>query len=289
MASLIIGFILAFFCIGALWAQHELQQKTRRRFASSWDISLDSTSTFQTLTATTSDGLRIYFRYTPAKEGRAIVILTHGFGLNGAKTGLGGTVEALHKAGYGTALVDLRGVGSSDGDGEKFGFKEWQDLEAAYDEVKNLPENESRKIGFLGESMGAVSALIEISKTGKGDFAIAAAPFANLRKIFALRMSRRKIVTWIGLPFLQLAARSELGFHYHKLNPDILIQKIDVPVFIAWAAHDKIIGDNQGSALFAKANEPKMGWEASTGHNIVNECGNIFNQKILMFLNKYID
>lgn len=287
IVSLVIGFSLTVFCVGALWAQHELQEKTRRRFASSWDTSLTPTFTFQALTATTADGLHIYFRYTPAKDANAIVIIAHGFGLNGEKVGLVDTVEMLHNAGYGTALVDLRGVGRSDGNGEKFGFKEWQDFEAVYDTIKNLPENKDRKIGFLGESMGGATAIITAGKTDKGDFVIAAAPFTNLRKIFILRMIRRKIPIWIGLPFLQLAARSELGFHYRELSPDSLIQKIHVPIFIAWATHDKVIGDNQGSFLFEKANEPKEGWEANTDHDIVNEGGDLFNKKILAFLGKY--
>lgn len=288
MTFIIVGFLLAAFFVGILWAMNELQQKTRQRFASNWKTLPKPAFPFQELVALTADGLKIHSWYTPAKGNQAIVILAHGFGLDGGKSEMMGTAHTLQKAGYGTVLVDLRGVGQSEGDGEKLGTKEWQDLEALYNALKTLPENTVRKIGFLGESMGAASAITTVGRTGKGDFVIVIVPFANLNKIFALRMTRRKIPVWLGLPFLKLAARIELGFNYQQFSPDVLIQKIKVPLFIAWATHDKVIGANQGSFLILKANEPKIGWAANTNHNLIKESGELFNQKILAFLDNYV-
>lgn len=284
IAFLIIVLTILVGSIGYAW--YQIRREIHHRFANNWQSFPKPPFFYQTLSFLTSDGLRIYSWYLPVKDSKAVVILVHGFDPDGGKAGMLETSRVLHDANYSTLLIELRGVGQSDGDGETLGVEEWKDLEAAYDYMASLPENKGKKIGFLGESMGASTSIIEVGLTGKGDFVIAADPYASYKQLFDFRIKMRRFPV-VFRPITRVAAAFELGYDYDRFSPDRLILNIHVPIFIAWSSKDEIIGPNQGSYLITLANEPKMGWEVNSGHDIISKNGDAFNQKVFSFLEKY--
>ena len=216
---------------------------------------------------------------------KGMVILVHGYSTHkGGKSQMLGHAEYLKKAGFATFLVDLRSFGESDGGKVSFGLKEWEDLEVVYDYLRGLSEYKSIKIGYLGISMGASTAINVVGKTGKGDFVIASVPFADIDSIFVKDVLKRGYPVWLFQPFVKLATRLEYGKEYKSNFSINLISKVVVPILVIRSKKDDMVGDSDAIDLFKRANEPKFLWEADTGHDVFNDAPNEFKKRVLDFL-----
>lgn len=238
---------------------------------------------------TASDGIKISSWYIPVKNSKAVIMLIHGYReVNADKTRMLEHADYLKKAGYSTILIDLRSFGESEGNKVTLGVQEWKDIEAAYHYAKSLPENKGKKVGFYGKSMGGVTSIIAKGITGKGDFIIALTPYASFKSLFKFQLKQKRYISYLFLPFLQLAAFFELGCNYEKHSPINLIKRINVPIFIAGAKYDDVVPKNDAKYLFDHANSPKEFWEAPTSHSEIFRNGPLlFQKKILNFLSKY--
>lgn len=232
------------------------------------------------------DGSKLAYWYFPVKKPKAVVILIHGYSNPGGKGQMAGHVEYLQKAGYSTIVPDLRSFGQSDGTKITLGVTEWQDVLAVYDYAKSLPENNGKKVGYLGVSMGATTAIVTQGYTGKGDFVIASVPFNGFSSLFAFRLSNQPFAKII-YPFLRLAGYFELGIKYRRFTPFELISHINVPIAIFSAAKDESVSSADSGQLFSMANEPKEYWQADSGHDIFATLPDQFQSHVLAFLKKY--
>jgi dipeptidyl aminopeptidase/acylaminoacyl peptidase len=239
----------------------------------------------QDLTFKTADGETISAWYSPVQNAKAVVILIPGFtAKNGAKPLMLPHADYLTKAGYSVLLLDLRSTGDSTGQKVFLGTKEWQDVSVAYDYLAQQPENQGKKIGFFGVSMGAATAIIAAGKTGKGDFVIASVPFARYDEQFAFEVQKTHLpMPGLLLTFLKLAARIEFG-NYSQFDPAKLVTQIHKPILIMTGKNDGDIQYTQAADLFALANEPKQYWLAETQHDIYQEKPAEFRSKVLEFL-----
>jgi len=228
-----------------------------------------------------SNGDSLKSWYIPASKSKAIVIIVHGY--LDVKAVLLEHAVYLHDNGYATFLIDLR----SDSSKRKamLGISEYKDVEAAYDYLKSLLINKTKKIGFFGGSMGAVSCIIELGKTGKGDFLIASVPYANFTSLFKKRLQGENLPQFF-LPFLQLAAIFELGWGYWQFSSDKLIKNIHVPLLFSSADNDSIVDRKDAKLLYNLANKPKYYWNIATDHNIFKERPEEFKKHVLNFLKK---
>lgn len=237
----------------------------------------------------TSDGIRICSWYIPVKNPKAVLILVDGYKeVNEDKVRMFGHAEYLRKAGYSTLLIDLRSFGKSQGNKITFGVKEWRDVETAYDYVKSLPENIDLKIGFLGISMGGVISVIAKAITGKGDFIIASTPFANFKSLFDFQIRKRGLPFFIFLPIIRIAALFELGLNYEHYTAINMVGKVNVPILITCATHDRIVNSADAKHIYDKANRPKEYWQTNTTHRTFKDNPLVFQNKILNFLSKYV-
>lgn len=234
---------------------------------------------YETHTFKTEDNVTLQGWYVPVKDAKAVVIIVHGY-LN-VKGTVAEHIPYLFKAGYSTFTIDLR----SDLPNGKatIGVKEYKDIAAAYDYMKSLPENEKKKIGFFGGSMGASSSIITTGKTGKGDFLIASVPFANYKSLYSQRLKLENLPS-ILLPFTLLAGIFELGVNYPAYAPDNFIRKIRVPILFIAAAKDLKVDFQDAKNLYAQANEPKYLWTADTHHDVYREEPEEYEKKVLEFL-----
>ena len=224
---------------------------------------------YQKRSFSTSDGIRIASWYIPVKDAKAVVILVHGFqSSDGGKAVMLPHAKYLAKAGYSTLLIDLRAMGYSQGDRVTLGVNEWKDVEAAYNFVKSLPENKSLKIGFLGNSMGAATTIIQKGITGKGDFIIASVPYANFKTLFSFQIAKEGLPPVVFYPVLRISSIPELGMHYGYYAPIKWAEKIDSPIFLISAAHDKEVDSRDAKLLFDKIVAPKEFWQANTRHDL---------------------
>ena len=169
---------------------------------------------------TNSDHQKIAYFSFPVKKAKAVVISVHGYSNPGGKNQMIAHVDYLNRAGYSVYLPDHRSFGDSDGQKISLGTKEWQDLETVYNYVHSLPENKNLKIGYLGFSMGAVSAINSVAKTGKGDFIIAVSPYSSVNSMYQFRL---KPGNFLSSALLKLAIFAELGSSSQTISPDVLI------------------------------------------------------------------
>lgn len=241
----------------------------------------------KTIFVTNQDNQKIAYWYFSVPDPKAIVILIHGYDNPGGKTEMLGHAEYLHNAGYSTVLLDLRAYGESEGNKMTLGINEWKDVEAVYDQIKSLPENKNKKIGFLGVSMGATTALVTAGETRKGDFVIASVPYADFNSLFKFQLRLANLPSSIFYPFMKAAALVEFGLNYEQFTPSTLIKNIKVPVFLISAKRDEMLNSLDAKNLYDIATQPKEYWEANSPHDIFDTYPKEFKQKILSFLQKY--
>ncbi len=100
----------------------------------------------ESVTLTTSDGLRLAAWYVPSQNHAAIVTFPREWTIEQARM--------LVKNGYGVLLVDPRGYGDSQGDPDAYGWGSTKDINAAVAWLRRRPDVQRRRIGGLGLSMG---------------------------------------------------------------------------------------------------------------------------------------
>ena len=230
-----------------------------------------------------SNHQKIGFWYFPVNKPKAVIVLVHGYSNPGGKNQMMGHVEYLNHAGYSALAVDLRSFGSSDGDQIFLGTKEWQDLETVYDYLFSLPENQNVKIGYLGFSMGATTAINSVAKTGKGDFIIASVPYASVESLYKFRLNQNNSLSFLPI---KIAILAKFGLSSPKTSPQALISKIYVPITIFSAQNDTYINHKDAQLLYNLANEPKEFWQTETNHDIFSALPEDFQQHVLSFLDK---
>lgn len=129
---------------------------------------------YQTIRLQSHETLEAWMIRTPGAKGT--VALFHGYGA--AKSRMLERAEVLLGQGYNTLLVDFMGSGGSGGNATTIGYKEAQDVKAAWDYLSGHGE---QNIYLLGTSLGAAAilkALKDNSVQPKG--VILEAPFSTL-------------------------------------------------------------------------------------------------------------
>lgn len=187
----------------------------------------------------------------------AAIVLLHGY--QGSKASMLEYAPFLHRAGYPLLILDLRNHGRSDETLTTFGLKEWRDAVAAADELK--ARNFSR-IGVLGVSMGAATALYAAANDPRFDAAVSDEGFFSLRESGGDAF--RNIV---GLPDLLFLPMTSLwgqvlgGASMDDIAPGREIPRISPrPVLVIHTDADKLVGSAAGHRLFEAAKEPKSLW-----------------------------
>jgi len=232
-----------------------------------------------------SSNQKLAYWYFPVKNSKAVIILAHGFANPGGKTQMLAHAEYLKKASYTTIIPDLRSFADSEGEKIYLGVREWQDLVDTYNLVKSFPENKDKKIGYLGISMGAASAITAISQSQKGDFLIASVPFKSTESLAEFRTKDNKYLS-ILKAFINLAFMVELGPNYKKYSAINNIANVHVPVLIFQAQKDEFINKDDPKDLYDLAASPKEFWSADSPHDIHYFFPKDFEQHVLTFLSK---
>jgi fermentation-respiration switch protein FrsA (DUF1100 family) len=112
--------------------------------------------TYEALTLTTDDGVRLAGWYL-ASTNRAAVVLLHGAGSTRSDVLDEAAVLAGH--GFGVLMIDARGHGDSGGRAMDFGWHGDADIAAATRYLANRPDVDRQRIGVVGMSMGGEEAL----------------------------------------------------------------------------------------------------------------------------------
>ncbi len=209
-------------------------------------------SPYQTIRLESSRNIEIW-QMKPSGEARGTVILFHGYG--GSKGGMLDKAEEFIQLGYQAVLVDFYGSGGSEGNQTTVGYKEAQDVKAAYDYVQTLGE---ANIYLFGTSMGAAAilkALNDYALTPSG--IILECPFGSL---YQTTVNRFRLMQVPEVPFAGLLVfwqGVQNGYWAFSHNPVEYAKKERCPVLLMYGEKDNKVTKAETEAIYANLPEDK--------------------------------
>jgi dipeptidyl aminopeptidase/acylaminoacyl peptidase len=217
---------------------------------------------YEDVTFPTSDGLTLRGWFIPGRQpeaaGNSRAILYAPATAHDQRSGLS-LVPAFHKAGYHVLLFSYRGHALSDGKKGQFtyGDAESRDVDAAVQfltEVKGI-----RRIGVIGHSVGAVSAILSAARNPRVDAVVAVAPFNCVNEVW--RTSRPALVPSFLLEWTLWVAEKVRGFSRDQVCPLEVVDRIAPrPLLVIHGTDDRRITEGQVRRLFSAAQTPKSLW-----------------------------
>ena len=219
----------------------------------------DKGLSFESVTFTSADGLHLAGWHIPSHNG-ATLILCHGLGDN--RVGMLPQAALLTKHGYGSFLFDFRAHGESEGEMVTYGYAESDDVLAAVDYLLSRPDVDPQRIGILGGSLGAATAIRAAARSTHLKAVVAESAFTSLEDEVA-----SSFTAFSGLPPFPFApltvafAQWRTGLRISEVKPiDDIPSIAPRPVLIIHGTDDDTIPAKQGLRLYEAAGEPKELW-----------------------------
>ncbi len=196
----------------------------------------------------------------PRSSPKATVLLLSGYG--GTKAGMLRQANLLHERDYNTLLFDFRNRGESDGDAVTLGYYEQDEALAALAYLKTRPEVDPKRIGVLGASMGAATAILAAAKSDELRAVVADSPFKSADSVVA--QSFEHFIDLPPFPYAPITLRFvawRTGITPSHLVPLEVVDRISPrPLLLIHGTADTSINYEASQALYARAHEPKELW-----------------------------
>lgn len=216
---------------------------------------------YEDVTFPTSEGLTLRGWFIPAEQPASPAVLYAPATGHDQRSGLS-LVPALHRAGYHVLLFSYRGHGLSEGKKGRFtyGDGESRDVDAA---VRFLYETRGvRRIGVIGHSAGAASAILSAARNPRIGAVVAVAPFNCVEEVW--RTSRPALVPPFILDWTLWVAEKSRGFDRDDVCPLKVVDQIAPrPLLLIHGSDDRRITEAQTRRLFDAAQAPKTLWSVA--------------------------
>ena len=199
--------------------------------------------------------------YLPVEDSEQVIIMVHGADGNRADPSIGmlDIASALVGHGYSVLMFDLRGHGESEGNRMSAGYYEKRDLLGAVD---YLEDRGFKRIGVLGFSVGAATALMAAAEDGDIDAIVADSSFADLKDMMAPEFSKRTRFPKFFLPPLLFMVKIMYGVDFNAVRPVEFVAEIAPrPVFFIHGERDSGVPVGDAYRLFqARRNSTNLLW-----------------------------
>jgi len=239
---------------------------------------------YENVTFPTTDDLMLRGWFFPAERSGAPAIVYAPATGHDQQSGLS-LVPAFHRAGYHVLLFSYRGHALSDGRRGQFtyGEAESRDVDAA---VRFLHETKGiRRIGVIGHSAGAASAILSAARTPEIGAVVAVAPFTSVTEIW--QSNRPSMVPAFVLNWALWVAEKSRGFQREEACPlDVVNQIAPRALLVIHGTGDRRISVGQVGRLFAAAGSPKTLWlvDGATHSGIRNPMLDALAPDVISFL-----
>jgi len=203
------------------------------------------------------DELTLRGWYLPAQNSEQVVIMVHGGEGHRADASIGmlDIASGLVEYGYNVLMFDLRGHGESDGNMMSAGYHEKKDVLGAIDHVK---ERGFERIGVLGFSMGAATALIATAENDDIDAVVADSSFADLKDMMEPEFSKRTKFPTFFLPPLLFMVKLMYGVDFNAIKPVESVSEIAPrPVLFIHGELDEIVSLEHAYRLQEASENPQ--------------------------------
>ncbi len=247
---------------------------------------------WESVTFPSTDGLRLgawFIPPDPASDGSTIIFV-HGLGSN--RGGLLDQADMLVEAGYGALLIELRGHGQSEGETTTFGYTEVNDVQGAVDFLESRPEVNAERLGLVGESLGAATAVQATARIPEIDVLVEESSFTTLEDNVAEGV--RVIAGLPPFPFAPLMVyfgSQEAGLDIGLVRPvDDIARIAPRPVLIIHGRQDELVPVESAMSLYAAAGEPKQLYiiEGAGHYPLIESEPQVFRDTLVGFFAKYL-
>jgi dipeptidyl aminopeptidase/acylaminoacyl peptidase len=216
------------------------------------------------------DGKRLSGWFVPPPAGVAppwpTVLLVYGYG--GYKEQMVGYAQMLHDAGLATFMFDMQGSGLRRGEPVTLGYKERWDTMDATRYLLTRSDVDADRIGALGVSMGAATALLAAEQEPAIKAIVADSSYATLTD-----MIQPGLRTFVGThasifaPLIVRYAETMLGMKSTEIQPARSAANLGSrPLFVIHGADDPLTDPQSAEKIYAAASGPKELW-------VIPNCG----------------
>jgi len=254
---------------------------------------------WQTVRVDTLDGITLEGWFIPppaaAADGTpsdgATILYLHGLG--GTRQSMLLQAALLYRQGFGALLVDQRAHGESGGDRSTLGYQELADTSALIDFLLTQPEVNPKRIGIVGESLGAVTGILIASHRPDDVRAVVAqSAFASIEDVIRQTAQRDfGLLALTGVPLMRLALEQETGADFSAVNPLAQIYWIHPrAVMLLHGDADPLIAPTASQALYDAARDPReLVFFVSGRHGGLLEADPpLWGRRVTAFLRRYL-
>lgn len=203
------------------------------------------------------DGVRLAAWYFEnPRRARCAVVMLHGFG--GAMAEVVAATPIFWRRGCDLLLYDARGHGESSPALLSFGAHERQDLQLAIDWLANRAGLPRSRIGLIGWSYGAATAIQAAAEVHDIAFVVADSSFSSLGDIARVQ-AERQFGAWarIFVPGALLVSGLRAGFDARDAAPVDAIRQVRAPVLLVHSRQDGFTPVDQSEAIYAHAHRAR--------------------------------
>ena len=230
------------------------------------------------------DGLTLQGWFVPAGQEDAPAVVYAPATGHDQRSGLS-LLPAFHQAGYHVLLFSYRGYARSEGRRGQFtyGDAESGDVDAA---VQFLHQAKGiSRIGVIGHSVGAVSAILSAARNPLVGAVVAVAPFNCVNEVW--QTNRPSVVPAFVMDWTMWVVEKTRGFDRDEICPlDVVEQIAPRPLLVIHGTEDRRITEEQVSRLFTAAEQPKSLWlvEGATHSGIRSPVLDLLAPDVISFL-----
>lgn len=200
-----------------------------------------------------------------------VCIVCHGWTSN--RIGAYKYVKAILDQKFHVVVYDHTNCGNSQGKYGSMGGYESDDLSDVIDFAKEKFGKDSKLLTY-GESMGAVTVLMNMGKDTRVDAVVADCPFADLYEENVHILKHKKMVpTYPVICFADMIFKHRTGFTFRQVSPYQVIKEAnglpEVPLLLIHGAADKFILPSQSEKIKAvKKGHVELHFIEDAGHAV---------------------